>query len=98
DVPPPAAGQRHPSRRGASQPDGRAGPGQRPRPRGRPLRRAPHPRRGVRTPVSDTTTAGAPAAGDGTDLTRLTAVQMADAMAAGGTTSEELVRAHLDRI
>jgi aspartyl-tRNA(Asn)/glutamyl-tRNA(Gln) amidotransferase subunit A len=43
--------------------------------------------------VSETTTTDA-----GRDLTRLTAVQMADALAAGETTSEELVQAHLDRI
>ncbi len=43
--------------------------------------------------MSETTTTDA-----GRDLTRLTAVQMADALAAGETTSEELVQAHLDRI
>ena len=45
--------------------------------------------------MTDTTrTPGA----DGRDLTRWTASQMADAMAAGEITSVELVRAHLDRI
>ncbi|ANS78596.1 Aspartyl-tRNA(Asn) amidotransferase subunit A [Serinicoccus hydrothermalis] len=42
--------------------------------------------------MSDTTTS------DATDLTRLTAVEMADRLAAGTLTSVELTQAHLDRI
>src|SRR5690606_7372643 len=90
-VPPAAADQRHPARRGAPRPHRRAGAGHGPAGGGPALRGAPDPGRGVSGPMTTTSTTGA-------DLVRLTAVQMADGLAAGDFTSEQLVQAHLDRI
>src|SRR5690606_2191589 len=87
DVAPVAADQRDPPRRGAPEPDRRAGAGECARGRAGPVQRAAHPGRGVSSRMTNAQ-----------DLTHLTAAQMADGLAAGDFTSVELTQAHLDRI